>query len=600
MDRIAQRFGLDTKNIPDEVLQTLEKGLQMMEGQLYERALLEFSRAVAQEPDFSVKLLQKLFIELDDTQHSEAFVTVGTNLFNQNPENLELANLLGNAYRRQGDLTQARTIYRKILNQNPQHSWAALNLAATQAGTELYDSQIPPVLESMQTDHAYCLPQDEDGFNRLLKAYYQVYPMPEMESALGLQGETLDSLPEDPEITGPAPIDDVFDFLKDTEKHASASPQPEAPATSNDDWEDLAEQDTTGINLPAPDSLLEALSRLHSTGDVSSTLWTSLGWYALEQDCGEVARTAFGHLGGTLSSDFTVRLWSALAEDACGKSEDALSALQQLARQHPSHRLLLHNLGLLCHRQQKFQAGNQFLLRTHRLLQASSGHYNPQVCLDEAEELLTQGRYKDALQIYEPLLAEIQEPTTQLQIAKAYKAQGLLNQAYPLLLTALRNQRQSREIRAMLRDIWEEFRKQAEIALKRGDQQKAVELLETCIEITPTQPLVRKAIELQIQLNNRKRAQVLRKRLKDLIEIDRNRKIEQWVREAEEALTENDFFKAYRCYTEALCIDPRHEIHQKIQQLCHESQRPDVASRVLVWYERLTLRNRREEISLPL
>ena len=91
-------FSTDDPN--KELNSILEKGKSLLEKNFYDWAAVAFTKALELDPKLASEKVTKLFQEMQGGGNPDGIISLGVNVLKMNPKNVELANLLGNTYRK--------------------------------------------------------------------------------------------------------------------------------------------------------------------------------------------------------------------------------------------------------------------------------------------------------------------------------------------------------------------------------------------------------------------------------------------------------------------------------------------------------------------
>ncbi|HIO82412.1 MAG TPA: peptidase C14 caspase catalytic subunit p20, partial [Deltaproteobacteria bacterium] len=92
-----------SKDPNKEVNSILERGKSLLEKNFYDWAAVEFNKAMELNPKLAADTVTKLFQEMQGGGNPDGIISLGINVLKMDPTNTELANLLGNNYRKKQD-----------------------------------------------------------------------------------------------------------------------------------------------------------------------------------------------------------------------------------------------------------------------------------------------------------------------------------------------------------------------------------------------------------------------------------------------------------------------------------------------------------------
>ena len=98
MKIIEKFFGVEDPN--KEIKSILNHGKSLLEKNFYDWTAVEFNKALEIDHDFASETITKLFQEMQGGGNPDGIISLGMNVLKIDPKNIELANLLGNTYRK--------------------------------------------------------------------------------------------------------------------------------------------------------------------------------------------------------------------------------------------------------------------------------------------------------------------------------------------------------------------------------------------------------------------------------------------------------------------------------------------------------------------
>ena len=128
----------------------LARGKSLLEKNFYEWATVEFNKALALNPKLAAETVTKLFQEMQGSGNPDGTISLGTIVLKMDPKNAELANQLGNTYRKKQDWNHAKNMYLHCLKYDPDYKNAVYNLAATTAKVEVADGMAISAIDEFE------------------------------------------------------------------------------------------------------------------------------------------------------------------------------------------------------------------------------------------------------------------------------------------------------------------------------------------------------------------------------------------------------------------------------------------------------------------
>ena len=114
-------------DIIEDSVKILERGKSLLEKNFFDWAAVEFNKAMEINPELAIETVTKLFQEMQGGGNPDAIISLGINILKTDPENIELANLIGNAYRKKHDWKRAENMYQHCLKYDAENNYAVYN-----------------------------------------------------------------------------------------------------------------------------------------------------------------------------------------------------------------------------------------------------------------------------------------------------------------------------------------------------------------------------------------------------------------------------------------------------------------------------------------
>ena len=160
---------------------------------------MEFNKALSLDKEFASELIVDLYMEMQGS-NPDAMIALGINILQHNPDNIEMANMLGNTYRKKGDFNAAKSMYQRCLKRDPYFKNASYNLAATLARAEVYDGTAVSAIAEFEGLNHYQLPDNSEGEEKLYAIQGEVIRNEEISAegkTAGVKDESLMDFLED-------------------------------------------------------------------------------------------------------------------------------------------------------------------------------------------------------------------------------------------------------------------------------------------------------------------------------------------------------------------------------------------------------------------
>ncbi len=565
--KILEKF-FSTDDPKKELNSILERGKSLLEKNFYEWAAVEFNKALELDPKLAAETVTKLFQEMQGGGNPDGIISLGVNVLKTDPKNVELANLLGNTYRKKHNWNQAKNMYKLCLKHDPDFKNAIYNLAATNAKIEIADGNAVSAIAEFEKMTDFVLPDIQDGLENLV----------EMQ-----QHFTLDADEEREQQT-----EDVKEGneIKEGTKVSSDKNVKEDTNTSekSDKKADEKEIEAEGNSIDSEQTFNYIISNLEAESEEESKACFRLGIHCLQTMEGEIAKNVFKRLLMREKNNVDLRCFLVLAISIEGDIDNAIKTFQSILVRNPNHRYSTVNLGLLYKRKGMIQKSRVSFFTTFKLLERSQGNYNIDTCLQDADKFFEENRSKKALEIYEPLVPEITSQELLIRIAKLNADNNFWDEAFELYKRILRINRQNKEAREGIKTVHTAYLTAAENYLKKNDPKNAVVVIDKALNIAVSKKLLQKAINLNHLLENENRAFELEQMLKSYQNKEIQVEVQAKISLAEEAEKNGKYKSAVRYYEEAIKLDPQNSTLKKLVDLCVRIKRPDLAEKVSDWF----------------
>ena len=565
--KILEKF-FSTDDPKKELNSILERGKSLLEKNFYDWAAVEFNKALELDPKLAAETVTKLFQEMQGGGNPDGIISLGVNVLKTDPKNVELANLLGNTYRKKHNWNQAKNMYKLCLKHDPDFKNAIYNLAATNAKIEIADGNAVSAIAEFEKMTDFVLPDIQDGLENLV----------EMQ-----QHFTLDADEESEQQT--EDVKEGNKIKEGTKVSADKNVKEDTNTREKSDKKaDEEEIEAEGNSIDSEQTFNYIISNLEAESEEESKACFSLGIHCLQTMEGEIAKNVFKRLLMREKDNVDLRCFLVLAISIEGDIDNAIKTFQSILVRNPNHRYSTVNLGLLYKRKGMIQKSRVSFFTTFKLLERSQGNYNIDACLQDADKLFEENRTKKALEIYEPLVPEITSQELLIRIAKLNVDDNSWDEAFELYRRILRINRQNKEAREGIKTVHTAYLTAAENYLKKNDPKNAAVVIDKALNIAVSKKLLQKAINLNHLLENENRAFELEQMLKSYQNKEIQVEVQAKISLAEEAEKNGKYKSAVRYYEEAIKLDPQNSTLKKLVDLCVRIKRPDLAEKVSDWF----------------
>ena len=584
---VLDRFLSSKQDDKQEIWDLFDAGKNLMESHFYDRASVEFNKALSLDKEFASELIVDLYMEMQGS-NPDAMIALGINILQHNPDNIEMANMLGNTYRKKGDYNAAKSMYQRCLKRDPYFKNASYNLAATLARAEVYDGTAVSAIAEFESLNHYQLPDNSDGEEKLYAIQGEVI----RNEDISAEGETAGVKDES-----------LMDFLEDhldgeKVEEAQVNDIQEKKETSSESSSESQEKERK-VEID-PEACFQMISENHDDQQKeTSELLNALGLYCLTHYHPEIAVNSFQKLVQLHPEQIDFQCFLVLANGLEGNTGKAIDSLQKILIEHPFHRYSNVNLGYLFQKLGKTMKARTYFFITYKLLERSGGYYHIERILNRAEEHFNEDRGKKALELYEPLYEEINAPNLLNRIGKLQLLFSKLDEAVQTFRRVLKIDVKNAEAREGLKQLHQKFLMQLDNAVKKHDYEDAAKAFEKAIGIVKNPKLMQRGIDINKMLKNETRANQLERMLKQMLEKDSNQMVQEKISLAEEAEKKGNYKAAVGYYEQAIRISPKHEIMVKMSDFCQRIDRPELAEKVSKWFNQ-HLENQKRKAALEL
>ena len=561
MEILKKIFGPEDSH--KDVNAILARGKSLLEKNFYEWATVEFNKALALNPKLAAETVTKLFQEMQGSGNPDGTISLGTIALKMDPKNVDLANQLGNTYRKKQDWNHAKNMYLHCLKYHPDYKNAVYNLAATTAKVEVADGMAISAIDEFENMKDFVLPDIEEGMGILVEM--------QTNFAVDTVEVNQEQSPDEKNKTKVMP-----------EKGAKEDNNIKIKTDTDTDTNDKDDLDS----IDAVQTFKYITSNLEAESLQEKEAIFTLGIYCLKNNETKIAQYSLKRLLMRDKENVDLRCFLVLAISIDGKINEAIESFQSILGRNPNHRYTNVNMGILLKRKGMIQQSRVRFFTTFRLLEQSKGNYDMKACLENADKLFNNNQKKKALEIYEPLISEITSEVLLHRIAKLYLDKKLLDGALEVYKRILRKNRQNKEAREGIKSIHTAYLIESENFLKKNDKINAAVKIEKALKIAAGINLIQKAISINLLLKNGNRVVELEEMLKDIKRKEIQSKVQEKINKAEEAEKKTDYKGAIRYFQEAIKIEPQNSTLKKLIDLCVHINRPDLTEKITDWFNK--------------
>jgi len=562
--KILEKF-FSTDDPNKELNSILERGKSLLEKNFYDWAAVEFNKALELDPKLAAETVTKLFQEMQGGGNPDGIISLGVNVLKMDPKNVELANLLGNTYRKKHDWNHAKNMYKLCLKHDPNFKNASYNLAAANAKIEIADGNAVSAIAELEKLTDFVLPDIQEELGYLVEIQQHFTPEKDQES----EQQT----------------EDVTEVKADSNESADKKDKEDTNnVEATDKKADEEGIEAEGNSIDSEQTFNYIISNLEAESEEESKACFTLGIHCLQTMEGIIAKNVFKRLLMREKENVDLRCFLVLAISLEDDIENAIKTFQSILVRNPNHRYSNVNLGLLYKRKGMIQQSRVSFFTTFKLLERSQGNYHIDACLKDADKLFEENRTKKALEIYEPLVPEITSQELLIRIAKLNIDNKSWDEAFEIYRRILRINRQNKEAREGIKTVHTAYLTASENYLKKNDPKSAAVVIDKALSIAVSKKLLHKAININHLLENENRAFELEQMLKSYQNKEIQAEVQGKISQAEEAEKNGKYKSAVRYYEEAIKLDPQNSTLKKLVDLCVRIKRPDLAEKVSDWF----------------
>ena len=562
--KILEKF-FSTDDPNKELNSILERGKSLLEKNFYDWAAVEFNKALELDPKLAAETVTKLFQEMQGGGNPDGIISLGVNVLKMDPKNVELANLLGNTYRKKHDWNHAKNMYKLCLKHDPNFKNASYNLAAANAKIEIADGNAVSAIAELEKLTDFVLPDIQEELGYLVEIQQHFTPETDQES----EQQT----------------EDVTEVKADSNESADKKDKEDTNTVeATDKKADEEGIEAEGNSIDSEQTFNYIISNLEAESEEESKACFTLGIHCLQTMEGIIAKNVFKRLLMREKENVDLRCFLVLAISLEDNIENAIKTFQSILARNPNHRYSNVNLGLLYKRKGMIQQSRVSFFTTFKLLERSQGNYHIDACLKDADKLFEENRTKKALEIYEPLVPEITSQELLIRIAKLNIDNKSWDEAFEIYRRILRINRQNKEAREGIKTVHTAYLTASENYLKKNDPKSAAVVIDKALSIAVSKKLLHKAININHLLENENRAFELEQMLKSYQNKEIQAEVQGKISQAEEAEKNGKYKSAVRYYEEAIKLDPQNSTLKKLVDLCVRIKRPDLAEKVSDWF----------------
>ena len=547
---LLKKWFSDSEVDIDEMQEHLNKGKRLLESQFYDRASVEFNKALQIAPEQAMPVVQGLFEDAEASGGLEV-LSLGQNLLMAFPKNPELANTLGNLCRRHGQLRKAENFYRHALKADPGFELASYNLAATLAHSEEYDENARQAIREFEEQSGFVLPPYVDELAELCRLEYEQKHAEWLAARESAEAEA----------------------KQNPEAEAFEAPEPEIPEQPREpgqlfvrlraEWNDAK----TPQAKQAPFRLICGLG-YHLLSLRQPISFKVLEW-AVQRNPMDAKLRCFQFVSLSLK-----------------QPKLAVDKLIAFLAKVPNHRYALINLGLVYRAVGDTQASRRYLFLGYELLQRSQGRYEVESLFVEAQAQLKKNRRR-AWSLLKDLRLDMTKNEQLLQLAELSLEFKEWTVAQECFAEVMLKDPKSEVARNGLGTIREQWLLQARTAAEKKEWQEAVLQYEKVIDIETTEEALVEGLEAAKELGEPRAIKDFERQLELMEQQDRVKLAQDHLERAMLLEGKRQGREALQEYQRSLLVLPQHKVFVQMMDCCRKFCLDNQAEQLSDWFEQV-------------
>ncbi|MBU2512494.1 tetratricopeptide repeat protein [bacterium] len=492
-------------NIPDD---PLEKGLELIKGDLFKQATDHFKKVIEKDPGILVKKLQKLFETYYLSQNSEAAIAVGVVVLQDLESDCTFLNKLGNCFRRLNHHQKANDLYRKALRVDKTNKNSLYNLAASLAKVDKFDSEIPRIIDQYISSDEYILPgylNDPDLIENINQ---------QLDKEKEAHGDRIQSLIEEKKLQSELNnVDAVKELIQKIEAEERKLNESTYEAVSK--------------RIRNANKKNWARKTIEETKTVLQENLFNLGLYAFSQKDISLASECFQKLKKEKNDIENLDLMIALVKSYQNSTKEAIEYLIPVLSKKSNNRLLNINLGLFYKKEGNQLLSYRYLVKGCSLLEQSDGLFDLTEILKRANEYFEHHNPDKALILYQAVTDETPNTHALIRIGELLIEKEELVEAIMSLREAQDIEPDNSAARQKLLEIHDIYCLKAETCVRREDFIAAAKLYQNALELHRSTAVLIKAAIVHEKLEDWSKARALRQESEQIQTDIKEEKYEQ-------------------------------------------------------------------------
>ncbi len=510
-------FGLESMKL--KIQEEFKRALEMLHSGQLKSAEIILKRIYMDTPEIVYPLLIKQFREFQKVDLKEEAFFIGKLMLHSKPKDLKLLNEVGDISRKLRHFDKAEFYYAKAIEFHPKDRLSHCNLAACRERINLYGKNLLQILNDYGSFVDFIIPEKielkdpeyHEEIDAVLIRRLIIHRNEKLQILL-LRQELL-------EIAGKEREAKAVSMLVRKEENTELPTQLGPDDTQklilqiyHNKWKFVAENDLQILEIPI----------------------FNLGQYAFFAGNFNIAKGCFIKLIEMESQLMHVELLWAMASWKLSEKAEAIMMLQKIQEKYPNDRYISTNLGIAFQMDGNLGQAYKYLLRGAITLKRLSGEYNCSKIIELARSKSIDGKFKEALFLYQAIAKEVQSPKIWMQIGDLEIKTNQHDKAIDSFQEAQTLAQELTAIDDSLERIHNHFVNSGEEDFEQGKYVLAIEKFEHAMRAHIKIDTIRRAADIYSFLKNDQKAKelnlrcevILEKRKLERIDVKRNEHLE--------------------------------------------------------------------------
>ena len=479
----------------------------------------------------ALEQLENEFRDYDMSSSPEAALAIGLVILKERPEDYPLANKLGNYARTMGDRKQANNLYRMALRVKRDYMQAFYNLAASFGNVDKYDMAVKSCIDKYIKSAAFITPEYQNDPKIVENIENEI-----VEKKTAEKEDIIKKLDEERKVKQKANEAYEVQRLRNEIDKAKKIPTDFAYEEVRDQLQKLVEDTRAKQAIPEDQAVYH--------GHIFN-----LGMYAFYKKDADLAQKSFGELKEYNGKNEYLDLMLALTLDLKGHVQDAIEQIFNLLKEDPYNRYYNVNLGLLYRKAKNRLSMFRYLAVGAALLEKSDGLFRVTDIMARAAEKKEQGAFNKAINLYQIVASEQNNPEPWLRIGEIYLEMEKRTDAIKAYKAVLEFDPENQEANQLLREIHDHFVASGEEIFQNRRFSQAAAIFERALTAVRIPETVERAASVYRQLKKEDKVEELMAEHDDMVEQERERAREA---QRQDFITKGKLFLEKKAYEKAL------------------------------------------------